>query len=121
MPQSATLTGSRAEPDPVGQPQLFEKLRELTLNGYIPDAEPGPGGAMLLRHDNAPDLLLHPDGRIDLPVGRRPRGAGALPAPAPTAPGRDRGLSKRRTLLIVLLAVAFWFLSLALTSSILHG
>jgi hypothetical protein len=127
MPESALSTQNRAEPAPAGEPQIFEKLRELARNGYVPDPEPGAGGGMLLRHENAPDLLLHADGRIDLPVGQRPRPAAVLPAPAPVpapeaaAVAEARRMSKRRTLFIVLLAAAFWFMSLALTSSIISS
>lgn len=117
MPESAMLMERRAEPNVLGEPQIFEKLRELARNGYVPDPEPGPQGGMLLRHDNAPDLILHADGRIDLPLAQRPRPAAAEPAPPPS-PARRR-MAKRRTLLIVLLAAAFWFLSVVLTVSII--
>ena len=82
MSESAMLMERRAEPNELGEPQVFEKLRELARNGYVPDAEPGPEGGMLLRHDNAPDLILHADGRIELPVGQRPKPI-AAPAPRP--------------------------------------
>lgn len=123
MPESAMLADSRAEPGTAGEPQIFEKLRELARNGYVPVPEPGPGGGMLLRHDNAPDLLLHPDGRIDLPAGIHAGSAAAMrsAAPAPETSAGPRRMSKLRTLLMVLFAALFWIMSLALTSSILHG
>jgi hypothetical protein len=117
MPESAMSTGSRAEPHPAGEPPIFEKLRELARNGYVPDPEPVTGGGMLLRHQNAPDLVLHADGRIELPLGQPPR----APAAAAASVTQARRMSKRRTLLIVLVAAAFWLMSLFLTSSILHG
>jgi hypothetical protein len=121
MPEAAMFTESRAEPDPAGEPQIFEKLRELARNGYVPDPQPEAGGGILLRHDNGPDLVLRADGRIDLPVGQRARPAAPVHASSPAAVSEVHRMSKRRTLLIVLLAAVFWFMSLALTSSIISG
>ncbi|HEX8482742.1 MAG TPA: hypothetical protein VF650_12640 [Allosphingosinicella sp.] len=115
------FTESRAEPAPAGEPQIFEKLRELARNGYVPDPDRASGGGILLRHESAPDLVLRADGRIDLPLGQRPRSVAALAPSSPAAVAEARRMSKRRTLLIVLLAAAFWFMSLALTSSIISG
>lgn len=98
-----------------GEAQLFGKLRELTRNGYFPDSNGGPATAgILLRHATAPDLILQPDGTIDLPVGQSAKPG----APEPAAPQR---MSKLRTLVIVFLAAGLWFLSVALTASMLEG
>jgi hypothetical protein len=97
----------------VGEPAVFEKLRELTRNGYVPDAEADiAAGGLLLRHESAPDLILKADGSLDLPVGQsaRPR--------APTAESRaEKRIYWRRTFMVVVLTIAVWFLSLAVASS----
>ena len=98
-----------------GEALIFDKLRELTRSGYLPDAESSDQGAgILLRHATGPDLILQPDGSIDLPLGQAARPA----VPAPVAPPR---MAKLRTLMIVIMATTFWFLSLAFTASILEG
>ena len=87
--------------------ELFDKLRELTRNGYVPDAgEAEPGAPILLRHASAPDLLLRPDGSIDLPAGQAVK----------AQPAERRRMSKLRTSIVILLAGALWFLSLLLTA-----
>ncbi|HEX9964906.1 MAG TPA: hypothetical protein VGB04_07965 [Allosphingosinicella sp.] len=92
MPETM-LTERRPEPNAVGEPRVFDKLRELVRSGYALDPDPGPGGGMLLRHDSAPDLILHPDGRIDLPLAQRPKHSAPL---SPPLAGK-RHMSKRRT------------------------
>ena len=98
----------------------FDKLRELTRNGYLPDADPAEGGGILLRHSSAPDLVLRPDGSIDLPLGQRAKTdlPPAAEAPAVVEPPR---MAKLRILVIVILAVTFWFLSVAITAGLLEG
>ncbi len=99
-----------------GEALVFDKLRELTRNGYLPDASvPAEGSGILLRHATGPDLILQPDGSIDLPVGQSPKVA------APETPARAPRMSKLRTLMILILAATFWFLSLAFTATILEA
>lgn len=96
---------------PAADPTVFEKLRELTRNGYVPDAgHDDESGGILFRHDSAPDLVLHADGRIDLAAGR--------PRPRPAAKG-ERRVSWRRTF-VVMLTVAVWILSLAVAASFIE-
>jgi len=105
--------GSRAL---VGEPAVFDKLRELTRSGYVPDAAADvAAGGLLLRHDSAPDLILKPDGSLDLPIGQeaRPR--------APAAESRaEKRIYWRRTIMVVALTVAVWFLSLAVAASFIE-
>ena len=109
-----------AELEPAGAlaPTAFDQLRELVRNGYSPDAEPAAGEAILMRHAQAPDLLVFPDGRIEVPAHQKPKLA-SLPA-ALAAPLRKR-MSKRRTFAIVVLAAIFWFFSAFFTAIILEG
>jgi hypothetical protein len=97
-------------------PAVFDKLRELTRNGYVPDpgGEDGSGG-ILLRHDSAPALILKPDGTLDLPSGQAIKHA---PVAAPSA--KEKRIYWRRTLVVVILTVAVWFLSLALAASFIE-
>ena len=97
-----------------GEPATFAKLRELTRNGYAPDPDrEDPGGGILLRHDSAPDLVLHADGRIELPMGKPTKSKTAAAAP-------ERRISWRRTFLVVVLSVAFWMVSLFLAASVIE-
>ena len=52
----------------------FEKLQELTRHGYVPDPQPLPHSGILLRHSSAPDLILHADGTVDVPLGQPVKG-----------------------------------------------
>ena len=100
----------------VGEPAVFEKLRELTRNGYVPDAEADlAAGGLLLRHDSAPDLLLKADGSLDLPVGQSAR-----PRAAPVETRAEKRIYWRRTLIVVVLTIAVWFLSLAVAASFIE-
>ena len=108
---------SRTEPEAVNAPAptAFEQLRALVRNGYAPDGEQEAGSAILMRHAQAPDLLLHPDGRIELPARQKPKLEASVVAPA-----RPR-MSKRRTFVIVVMAAIFWFFSAYFTAVILEG
>ena len=103
---------------PAGQALVFDKLRELTRNGYVPNSSaPTTSSGILLRHESAPDLILQPDGSIDLPLGQTAKSA---VAPSDSAAARPR-MSKLRTLMILILAATFWFLSVAITATILEA
>jgi len=100
----------------VGEPAVFEKLRELTRSGYVPDAEADiAAGGLLLRHDSAPDLILKSDGSLDLPISQaaRPR----TPAGESFA---EKRIYWRRTFIVVVLTIAVWFLSLAIAASFIE-
>ena len=121
MPESAISTERQTEPNAVGEPRVFDKLRELVGSGYVPDPRPRGDGGILLCHDHAPDLILHQDGRIDLPPAQRPKPALAAPAAAPAAAPERPRLAKGRTLLFIFMAIGFWFFSMFLTASILSS
>jgi hypothetical protein len=98
-----------------GEANVFDKLRELTRSGYVPDASAkSSGGGILLSHPHAPDLILQSDGTIDLPLGQTAKPSSPSPANRPR-------MSKLRTLMIIIFAVIFWFFSAFVTASILEG
>ena len=109
------VAGEDRSPALVGEPAVFDKLRELTRNGYVPEAgDEMPEGGILLRHDSAPDLILRADGSLDLPVGQRTRRRTA------TAESRaEKRIYWRRTFLVVVLTIAVWFVSLATAAAFL--
>jgi len=95
-----------------GEAHTFGVLKELTRNGYVPDTSDIEATGIRLRHQSAPDLVLHADGRIEVPVGQPKKSAlGGL------VPGGGRGMSWRRTLVIVFLIGVVWFFSAFLTAS----
>jgi hypothetical protein len=107
--------------DPADAPgvetRVIESLRELTRNGYVADPDaPADGQGILLRHDGAPDLVLHADGRIELPLRQAPK----REAGKSKAKGETR-ISWRRTFLVFFVAMVAWsmsvFLGVALLSS----
>ena len=119
MSDTSLLTERRrTELDPAGptMPSAFEQMRELVRNGYLPDAGEASERAIRLRHPQAPDLLLHPDGRIEIPGHQEPK-----PSKAFAIEPERRRMSKRRTLAIILLAAIFWFFSAYFTAVILEG
>ena len=95
--------------------QTFEILRELTRNGYVPDTSDIESSGILLRHDQAPDLVLHADGRIDVPIGQRRK-----PAISRLIPNVRTGMSWGRTAFIILLVAVLWFFSIFLTVSFME-
>lgn len=100
-----------------GEPEAFAKLRELTRTGYVPAAEEErTDGGILLRHESAPDLVLHPDGRLDLPAHQSAKAPKAEPPAA-----REKRIYWLRTLFVVAIIVTVWFLSLALTAGLLES
>ena len=90
--------------DVVAGSAAFEKLRELTRNGYVSLPEDRHSdGSVLLRHDTAPDLLLRPDGAIEVPLGQP-----AKPRMKPRWP-----LSFWQTAFVLVVGIAgTWFLTL---------
>jgi hypothetical protein len=86
----------------------------------LPDSEaPESSEGILLRHPSGPDLILQPDGSIDLPLRQAAKAEPTVTeVPAETPKPRMAWL---RTLMIVILAATFWFLSVAFTATILEG
>jgi len=95
--------------------RTFDVLRELTRNGYVPDTSDIETGGIMLRHDRAPDLVLHADGRIEVPIGQRKKLAMSR-----LMPNVRTGMSWRRTALIVVLIALVWFFSVFLTASFME-
>jgi hypothetical protein len=89
----------------------FDQLKELIANGYVADpGAPGEAG-ILLRHKAAPDLILHADGRLEVPIGQ----------PAKSV---RRFLDWRRWLKILALVIfggIFWLVSLGFTMTLLES
>ena len=55
----------------VGQHAGLQRLKELVRHGYVPEKRPLSGNdGLVLRHDNAPDLVLRSDGSVDVPLGQ---------------------------------------------------
>lgn len=99
---------SLTERDDLG---AFEVLRELTNNGYAIDGGDDRSSGIRLRHESAPDLILHADGRVEVPLGqKRKSGLDGF------VPGVRRGMSWRRTLVIVILLGVLWTFSAWLTA-----
>jgi hypothetical protein len=97
--------------------RVIESLRELTRNGYVADPDaPADGQGILLRHDKAPDLVLHADGRIELALGPAPR----RPAAGRKAEAGKR-ISWRRTFLVFVVAMIAWMMSVFLGVSLLSS
>ena len=94
----------------------FEVMRELTRNGYVIDGGDERSSGIRLRHDSAPDLILHADGRIEVPLGQKRKSAitGLMP-------GVRRGLSWRRTIAMIILLGGLWFLAVFLSATFLES
>jgi hypothetical protein len=108
-------TGNRTAAYASAEAQTFEVLRELTRNGYVPDTSDIETSGILLRHDQAPDLVLHADGRIDVPIGQRRKAAMTR-----LIPNVSTGMSWRRTAVIVFLGALLWSFALFLTVSFME-
>lgn len=91
--------------------EAFDRLKELVANGYVPDAgAPGEAG-ILLRHRSAPDLVLHADGRIEVPIGQ--------PAKDVRPMFNWRGWLRLFALLAI--GAIFWLVSVGVSVGILEG
>jgi hypothetical protein len=103
--------------------RVIESLRELTRTGYVADPDaPADGQGILLRHDKAPDLVLHADGRIELP--RRAATATAAPksrVPTSRKAEGDQRISWRRTFLVFFVAMIAWSMSVFLGVAVLSS
>ena len=122
---------------------VLERLHALVRKGYRPELGTPDSPVLVLRHlGRAPDLILHPDGRVTDFDGRRPRFKRHLALGDPIAAGqaaaelrfmkvletvpkarmwdRTRGFRKKFLYFPLALAIA-WGLSIALTAIILNG
>ncbi len=96
--------------------RVIESLRELTRNGYVADADaPADGQGILLRHVKGPDLVLHADGRIELPLRPAPK------RPAGRKAEGEKRISWRRTFLVFFVAMIAWMMSVFLGVSLLSS
>lgn len=93
----------------------FQVLRELTHNGYAIDGADDRSSGIRLRHDSAPDLILHADGRVEVPLGQKRK-----PGITGLVPGVRRGMSWGRTLIIVVVLAIVWCVSAYLTATFLE-
>lgn len=76
MAESALMTRTETSPGRPLDRGGFRALQELTRHGYAPDADaPVAGEGLLMRHPAAPDLVLRPDGTIEIPASQRRPGS----------------------------------------------
>lgn len=88
-------------------------VRELEKHGYVADPySTEPNGGALFRHAAAPSLIVHDDGRIELPAGQRP----SHPL-VPVRPPSNR-IRWTRTLIFFALLCGTIFLGLIVTALI---
>ena len=126
-----------------GESPVFERLHALVRKGYRPEFGTPDSPILVLRHlGRAPDLILHPDGRVTDFDGRRPRFKRHLELGDPIVAGeaaadlrfmkfletvpkarmwdRTRGFRKKYLYFPLVLAIA-WGMSIALTALIING
>jgi hypothetical protein len=111
MGQSALLVDRESKESRNGLSPLpgFEKLQELTRHGYLPDPTPH-GDGILLRHPAGPDLVLRPDGTIDLPTGQSAGKAASVPSRF------NKRISWQRTFLFMLILMIGIFAGWVMTA-----
>ncbi len=111
MPESSVTLVRGDDLMPVRvEAEAFDQLKELVANGYVPDSgAPGEAG-ILLRHKSAPDLVLHANGRIEVPIGQPAKGLRRL--------FNWRGWLK--FIALVVLGFVFWLVSLTASTSTLE-
>ena len=112
MPESPATLVHRYKPTPAGAADAdpFDKLKELVASGYLPSGAARDDRGILLQMNGAPDLILFPDGRIDVPLGQ----------PIKRPFGRFRWRSWLRILALIVLGGVFWMASLGVSLSILE-
>ena len=116
-PETRSLAGEMLQ----AEPPVFDKLRELVRQGYVPDcALPAQGEGLLLLHPSGPTLVLRPDGSIDLPVTQGSPSKSRVEKAGP-APAQPRRMAWLRTVGIVFIFATLWLISVAFTSTILEG
>ncbi len=109
-PSPSSVLHYQAKPAAAGL-EPFDQLKELLANGYVPDSGAPGESSLLLRHKSAPDLLLHADGRIEVPIGQPAKGARPL--------FNWRGWLKLIALLTI--GAIFWLVSVGVSIGILEG
>ncbi len=96
MPQPALFTNaSKSGSKEFSASPAFDKLQQLASQGYVTDPTPR-GDGILLRHPSGPDLVLRPDGSIDLPLEQSTR----------RRPAGTRKISWRRSILFLIVLAA---------------
>jgi len=112
MSSSTAPSILRYDPSPAraADADSFDKLKELVASGYVPVDSLRDDRGILLRHKGAPDLVLFPDGRIDMPLSQ----------PTKRNFGRYRWQSWLRIVVLVVLGAVFWVTSVGVSLSILE-
>lgn len=117
MAEPALLTRSEAEAGRSLDVGGFRALHELTRHGYAPDADGAVDGeGLLMRHPIAPDLVLRPDGSIEVPSGQPRRRV----SPSPAKPAR-RKRRWGRMFLILMAVTAYTMLAFLVMAIIFDG
>ena len=112
MPEPSKPSILHLEPVPSRpEPEAFDRLKELVANGYVADPGAPDEAGLLLRHRSAPDLILFPDGRIEVPIGQ--------PAKGVRRHFNWRGWLKLFALLAI--GAIFWLVSVGVSVGILEG
>ena len=117
MAESALFTGTADQESRSLQPGGFKALHELTRHGYVPDPEGATNGeGLLLRHRTAPDLVLRPDGAVEILPGqpvKRERTTALAEAPRKRRWGR--------MFLIIVGLMLYTFVAFGVIAAILGG
>lgn len=118
MPESALMEDTRKNSSIPATSHGFDRLQELMRHGYVPDHRPLAGSeGLLLRHQVAPDLILRPDGSVDVPLGQKLKFA---PAPAAAHPPKRKRRWFRGLLVIIGLAL-YTMLAFAVIAGVLES
>lgn len=95
----------------------FRALQELTRHGYMPDGDATVAGeGLLMRHPSAPDLVLRPNGSIEVPSGQSLKHS-AIERGEPVQRKRRWG----RMLLILMAVTAYTMLAFVMMMIILES
>lgn len=107
MAESALMTRTEANPGRALDRGGFRVLQELSRHGYVPDADAAVAGeGLLMRHPSGPDLVLRPDGFIEVPASQSKR-QGSTDIAKPVKRKRRWG----RMLLILMAVTAYTMLA----------
>lgn len=95
----------------------FDALQELTRHGYVPDPDARTeGDGLLLRNRTAPDLVLRPNGVIQIPPGQPLKRALTDVGPEPRQKRRWG-----RMFLIIVGLVIYTLIAIAIVAGLMEG